>query len=344
MKILHKEKLSNGRRHIYFMNIKVASYRHKKKNAQEPTIPNYEITPMGKVYKPYYNPVAPLNPKEHDIYNKDGQKMRTFFIRDIHIGFEPANESKYFIWDWFNIGLKTHFYSHNSMLETMGNPDKRYGFLIETEAIVPEDYKIFDKNPGLHKDFDLIFTHSADILNRVPNARFVPLCASLFGSDFAAPDQWIHKTKNVSILSSAKQMCDLHKYRLYLAQQCKENGWADTFGTFDGGTLLPIADTLRDYRYSICIENTVTPYLFTERLICAFANQTIPIYLGASEIDKFFNPDGIIKINTSSDIERVLKQCTADEYLRRKDAILDNYERAKKYANPWDYMYTHYLQ
>ncbi len=342
MGIFKKIKYQNGRRHIYFCNIKIFSYQSKKK--QSVVIRNFDVTPLGKIYKPYYNPVSPLLPTEHDIYNSDGQKMRTFFIRDVHLACEPANESKYLIWDRFNFGLKTHFYSHNSMLETMGNPDKRYGFLIETEAIVPDDYNIFERNPGLYKDFDMIFTHSDRILSSVPNARFVPMCASLYGGTFAPVNQWKKKNRNVSILSSAKLMCDLHRYRFDLAQKCKENGWADTFGTFDGGSLVPIDDTLRDYRYSFCIENSITPYLFTERLICAFANQTVPIYLGASQIDKFFNPDGIIKITPGSDIEAVLKQCTPEEYLRRKDAILDNYERAKEYANPWDYMYTHYLQ
>ena len=86
-----------------------------------------------------------------------------------------------------------------------------------------------------------------------------------------------------------------------------------------------------------------SPYLFTERLICAFANQCIPIYLGATEIDKFFNPDGIIKITQETDIKEVLKMCTPDEYDRRLPAILDNYERAKQYTNVWDFIYEKYL-
>ena len=118
---------------------------------------------------------------------------------------------------------------------------------------------------------------------------------------------------------------------------------ADTYGTFDGGELVPIQDTLKDYMYSFCIENEITPYFFTERIIAAFANQTIPIYLGATEIDKFFNPDGIIKITTKSDIEKVLKQCTKEEYERRLPAILDNYKRCLEYQNPWDYLYKKYL-
>ena len=41
-----------------------------------------------------------------------------------------------------------------AMLETMGNPEKKYGFLLESKTIVPEDYKIFDKNKGLNKVID----------------------------------------------------------------------------------------------------------------------------------------------------------------------------------------------
>ena len=73
-------------------------------------------------------------------------------------GFHVKEEmhTKYFLTDRFNFGLKTHFYSHQAMLETMGNPDKKFGFLFESMGIVPEDYKIFDKHKGLNKDFDLI--------------------------------------------------------------------------------------------------------------------------------------------------------------------------------------------
>ena len=94
---------------------------------------------------------------------------------------------------------------------------------------------------------------------------------------------------------------------------------------------------------NICLENDVKPYYFSERLIETFANQTIPIYCGAVKIDEFFNPDGIIKISTKSDIEEVLKQCTKEEYERRLPAVLDNYERCKKYVNSFDYMFENYL-
>ncbi len=297
----------------------------------------------GYCYLPNYNHKAPFEEGDSNLYNEFGEKLEVFFIRDKHYRTHPYRDSRYFMWDRYNFGLKTHFYSHESMLETEGKPDRRYGFLTESPAIVPKSYKLFDKFKGLEKDFDLIFTYSEKILNEVENARFAPFGATLYNGSFSPENVYQTKTKNVSILSSNKLMCDLHKYRYDLAWKCKNENLADTFGTFDGGKLVGIDDTLRDYRYSICIENLVEPYFFTERLVCALANQTIPIYLGATKVDKFFNPDGIIQINTKSDIDKVLKECTKENYEAKLPAILDNYERVKKYTKPFDYIYENYL-
>ena len=138
-------------------------------------------------------------------------------------------------------------------------------------------------------------------------------------------------------------MCELHKYRYDLAWKCKKEKLADTFGTFDGGNIVGIDETLRNYRFTIAIENIIEPYFFTERLICALANQTIPIYLGATKINEFFNPNGIIQISEKSDIEEILKGCTKEEYEKRLPAILENYEKVKQYTKPFDYIWENYL-
>ena len=52
-----------------------------------------------KIYAPYYNQYVKMSSDEHDIYNKYGQKMRTFFIRDRHLAHSYDFESKYYIWD-----------------------------------------------------------------------------------------------------------------------------------------------------------------------------------------------------------------------------------------------------
>ncbi len=308
------------------------------------TSPSFKHKKYGKSYYPIYDRSVKLREDEPEIYNKFGEKKRTFFLRDYITPIICYSGSRYFEWDRYNFGLPLHFYSHNSMLETMGNPQKRFGLLIESESILPDDYKIFDKNKGLETDFDLIFTYSQTILEKLDNARFVPFCAMAWNSNNQDPKAYKKKSKNISILSSNKTMCDLHKFRINIANMCKSQGLADTFGTFDGGKFVSIDETLRDYRFSICIENDTAPYFFTEKISSAFVAQTIPVYLGASKIDELFNPDGIIKISTKSDIKEVLKQCTKEEYERRLPAIKDNYERIKKYLNPYDFMYQTHLK
>lgn len=308
-------------------------------------------TSYGPVYLPSYNRSTPITQGKPEIYNATGDLMDIFFIRDVHFAHNPyymPNPPTKFLWDRFNIGLDTHFYSHNAMLETMGNPKYRYGLLIESRAIVPNDYMIFDKNPSLYKDFDAIFTYDADILGKIPNAKFLPSCAEpWYGSNGRGtinPDAYNHKTKNVSILSSDKTSCDLHLFRLNLARRCRDENLCDTFGTFDGGAPVNIADTLAKYRYSIVIENDISPYFFTERITNCFLSMTVPIYCWATEIGKFFNTDGIICIKPGDDVAKILKQCTKYDYEQRIPAILDNFERVHKYMNIWDLMYNQYLK
>lgn len=281
-----------------------------------------------------------------NLYNEFGEKLEVFFIRDIHGAHAGLRRSRRILWDNYDFGLKTHFYTNNCMLQTMGKPDKRYGALVESESIVPNDYKIFETHKGLEKDFDLIFTCSAKILDSLSNARFVPFAANIWNEDSIAPDLHTKKSKNVSFVSSDKIMCELHKFRLDLALRCKRENLCDTFGRFDGGAYIEnISDTLNDYRFAICIENDISPYYFSERLTSALAAQTIPIYLGATEIDKFFNSDGIIQITTKSDIKEILKQCTKEEYERRLPAVLDNYKRVMaQYTSKYDYLWEKYLK
>lgn len=339
--------------HIEFVQKFIDKIRGKKfKPHQFEDAKKYLINKeYGKIYFPAYNLNFKISNKIPDIYNKDGQKMDMFFIRDIHSANSPYGfSSKYFMWDRYNIGLDTHFYTHNSMLESMGKPVNKYGLMIESKSIVPNDYLIFDKNKGLEKDFDAIFTYDEKLLNQLDNAKFLPICAQTwydkeFGGGFLSSEAYKAKTKNISIVSSNKRMCHLHDLRIELAIKCKKNNLADTFGTFDNRKPSKIADSLADYRYSIVIENDVTDYFFTEKITNCFVSMTIPIYIGARKIDEYFNSDGIIKISEADfdNIDKVLSKCTKDEYENRLEAVKDNYKRALRYCNMDDYLYETYF-
>lgn len=303
----------------------------------------------GTLYYPWYDRKRKYDSNVPDIYNVYGEKMDVFFLRDRHLAYNPymyPMQARYWLWDRYNIGLRTHFYSHWEMLKTMGRPDRRFGFFIESEVIVPQDYELFEKYPGLDKDFDLIFTYSEKLLDKLDNARFAPFCAVPWytpPADGSGINAYEKKTRMVSILSSDKTMCDLHKFRLDLARQCKRDSLADTFGTFDGGSRVSVADTIKDYRYTIAIENSFSRYFFTERITSAFLAMTVPIYCGTADIGKFFNIDGIITLHPGDDVRKVLSQCSEKDYYARLPAMRDNYQRALKYINPWDMIYEQYL-
>lgn len=254
------------------------------------------------------------------------------------------------MWDRCNYGLDIHFYSHNNMLTLKGNPIYRYGILIESRQIVPDNYKIFDKYKGLAGEFEYVFTYDVELLNKLSNARFFPVCSRVWfgkkGNDFLWDDIcYQKKSKNISILSSNKEMCELHKLRIAVCRYCKRNGVADTFGTFDGGKYCLVDDTLREYRYSIIIENDISDYFFTEKITNCFAAQTIPIYFGASKIGEFFNEEGIIRISKKElgDLEKVLYKCTPEYYQEHIQAVFDNYQRVHNYQNVYDWLFEKYF-
>lgn len=280
------------------------------------------------------------------IYNAEGHPLETYFIKNRHSRHAPfGHEGKYFFWDRYNYGLDTHFYGPEAMTGTLGKPAVKYGMLTESRTIVPKDYEVFHRNRGLEKDFRYIFTYDDRILNEIENARFYPVAAGIWNSEMRE-GRYREKDRDLSILSSDKVMCELHRFRLELARLCKREGLADTFGRFDGGGYVEKVDeTLNRYRFSMIIENDVSDYYFSERLTSCFAAQTVPVYLGARRIGDFFNTDGMILLGSADleEAESLIAECTRERYETMLPAVLDNYERVKEYVNMQDYLYEHYL-
>jgi hypothetical protein len=293
--------------------------------------------------------------EEPPVYNINGQKFKTIFLKDDGVAWDHSYSfvnGRYpchILWDRYNYGLKNHVYvQKNIMPPRYGKPVKKFAFFIESESIVPGDYELFNLKPGLDRDFDLIFTHTAEFLDKYPNAVFIPGGGVWYGSPnhggTISPEQYKYKTKNISIVSSNKQLCELHSFRMNIAKKCKFERLADTFGNFDGGPKCKIAETLENYRYSIGIENHISSYYFTEKIMNCFASMTIPIYYGASRISDYFNPDGIIIIPDMNldNIANILKNCNESEYQSRLSAVIDNFNRVQEFLSLEDYLYKHY--
>ena len=211
-------------------------------------------------FTPYYLRSLDISPDYPEIFNKYGEKMEVFFISDRDFAHAPnSNNSRYIIWDRYNYGLKTHFYSHDEMFRIVGKPERKFGLLFEPKVIKPQSYqRVLQNKDYIEKNFDAVFTFDAQVLSTLKNAKFTPVCADVwygknveglmfdgaknrFSNDGSVKnnvvleDNYKRKTKNISMICSQKEMCEGHRRRKKLAFKVKNEKLADTFGKFDGG-------------------------------------------------------------------------------------------------------------
>jgi len=253
------------------------------------------------------------------------------------------------VWDRFNTALPMHLYmSENLFYKRSRSRSTRYFALLnESEAIIPGIYqRVRDNLDYMKNEFEMVFTHTTDLLESLPNARLVPPGGVWYGTPLwggVMSEQGPEKSKLVSIVASNKGMCPLHFFRRNTAKHLMDNPIVDAMGRAVGD-YVPLNQPFDDYRYSVVIENLVTDYYFTEKILNCFASHTVPIYLGATRIGEFFNPDGIITIKepTLEAIDEALKQCSEADYEARREAILDNYHRVQHFLCTEDYICERY--
>lgn len=214
--------------------------------------------------------------------------------------------------------------------------------LIEPRSICPAAYKYVEQN---YKKFKYVFTHDSQLLAMCDNAKLI-----LWGWGNANYMSYSDrpKTKNISIVSSDKELCELHKARKELALMYDGSGIVDCYGTFNGGKYAEIEDYMADYRYSIVIENYIDDYWFTEKILNCFANKVVPIYVGARKIGEFFNTKGILRIKDWNRLKgndwlnMNTPESLESHYETLMPAIEDNYNRVKQFPVFEDWFYREY--
>jgi len=240
--------------------------------------------------------------------------------------------SEYFEWDRSICDIESNLVITDNFLTSTLPPSKnKIAWLIEPICIAPNHYNYIENN--LSK-FDYILTHEKSFLDLSPNMKFVP-----FGCCWIAKeDQNIYtKTKNISIISSNKSYTDGHKLRHEVIQ--KFNSEINVFGRGYSPVEFKIQG-LKDYRYSIVIENCKRDYWFSEKLIDCFMTGTIPIYWGCPSIGDFFDTDGMIIFDKLEDLENIINSCNDELYNSKITGILENFHRGKNYLLPDDYIYN----
>jgi hypothetical protein len=241
-----------------------------------------------------------------------------------------GKESKYI--EWVQDGGEGTFYIDDTINASINDnyTGPKYLWLLESKFIKPGLVESIIQNRELVENtYDIIFTHDQKLLALGDKFKWVP-----------AQGFWIkepkvyEKSKMISMIASNKRMCEGHIKRLEWVERIGDQ--VDLYGR-GFNEIANKEDGLCDYMFSVAIENGQYETYFTEKLLDCFATGTIPVYLGAPDIENHFNMDGIIVLSNEFNVSE-------DIYYSKLDAIKDNLERAKKMEILEDFIYVRYLQ
>lgn len=166
--------------------------------------------------------------------------------------------------------------------------------------------------------FHRILTFNEDLIARVPNAVFFPL-GTTWVPEWQSLDR--RKSQMCSLIASEKRDSTGHKLRHAIADWALESGQDMTLL---GRGYVPFedkADGLARFRYSVVIENIRERNYFSEKLVDAVLCDTVPIYWGCPNPERFFDPSGMILCETEADLRRAIEGMSEEDYTARLPAI-----------------------
>jgi hypothetical protein len=248
---------------------------------------------------------------------------------------------KYVNFDRKNIH-KTIFYTDDHIMlnfvDKFSN-HKNIAWIIESKFIKNSPYNHILNN---YQKYDYILTHDIELINTLNQKNYTNALWCPAGGCWIEESnrQIFKKTKNLSIIASDKRITYGHNLRHEIY-----NKYNNIFDGVFGRGYTPIENKiegLKDYRFSLTIENENSKEGFTEKLIDCFVTGTVPIYYGSSNINKFFDPEGMLILNCLEDFEKIKRFITKDFYNSRLSSIKSNFENAKKYTNTEDWIFANY--
>lgn len=195
-----------------------------------------------------------------------------------------------------------------------------YLILYESKSITPEIYDFAFRNKESYK---MIFTHNDEMCDNKKIFKIPPFIPSWIHGD----DVKIHDKKRlVSMIASTKKMCRGHLYRNKIAEifPYKE----DLYGNGRKNQLENKADGLKDYMFSVAMENDCYDTYYTEKIIDCFLTGTIPVYWGSKKIKETFDMGGILFLEETN-----IESLNEELYKSKMDSIVKNFEIAKSLKN-----------
>lgn len=145
------------------------------------------------------------------------------------------------------------------------------------------------------------------------------------------------KKNRISVICSSHSALPGHRKRLAFLDRLRRHPVSRHIDLFGGG-FTPIGDkwdAIAPYKYHIVLENSVVPDYWTEKLADAFLGFALPIYYGCPDIEKYFSPRAMKRIDIDdfggavAMIEEILERDPYedhfDEISAARNRILDRY-------------------
>lgn len=220
---------------------------------------------------------------------------------------------------------------------------KKIAWLVEPRGFSKTAYEVAEL---LYDQFDYIVTHEVELLDK-PKYIYCPLGGSWIKDWGLFPKEYY-----VSMITTTKRRTEGHLLRWELLNQItRENFKIPTFGKNNGDIAFSSKSApLRSYMYSIVVESCLTNGYFSEKLIDCLSQGTMPIYIGAPDISKYFDINGFVIPKKKSgvslfgfndyDLEFTKdEQWLYDNYHANIHAIMHNLGAAEQYRCVEDYMF-----
>lgn len=210
----------------------------------------------------------------------------------------------------------------------------KIAWLIEPRCFSSSAYEVAYGHVYKYSDYVISHERAESALSRIIH---VPV-----GGSWIKDWMIFEKDRNISMFTTDKTRTAGHRLR-HRIHTLEYEGKIDFFGR-GSNPVSSKAIGLRQYRFSIVIETCRIPGYFTEKLIDCISQGTIPIYWGAPDIYRYFDPDGIISWSTPAELDNILTSLVniEYEYAKRHNAIQHNLQIAQRYRCCEDYAFSNY--
>lgn len=215
-----------------------------------------------------------------------------------------------------------------------GYTGTKYGWLGESSEIISSLLMGVTSNKDVLKlRYKKIFTNDRRIIDIDPSFFCYNPPAS--NTPWIKEPSIYKKTKLCSYITSFKQFTSGHIKRMELFEKFKNNNiLKDHIFGRDYRNLPDKIDGLRDYMFSIVVENSIYPKYYTEKITDCFATGTIPIYYGDLSIQEDFDINGIIFMDSFD-----LNELTPELYQSKLNSVLNNFEKVVNLTTADDFLY-----